>query len=80
VLQDRNQIGDDGAGGLGEGLKVNISLQKLLLVSHSVFYFELPVAEATQGEGGGGSGLHSRVSCRSITKSGTTVLEGWARG
>jgi hypothetical protein len=37
VLQDNNQIGDDGAGGLGEGLKVNISLQMLYLVRHFVF-------------------------------------------
>ncbi len=33
VLQDGNLIGDDGARGLGEGLKVNSSLQQLVLVS-----------------------------------------------
>ena len=33
VLQDGNFIGDDGARGLGEGLKVNSSLQQLVLVS-----------------------------------------------
>ena len=38
VLQGNNQIGDDGAGGLGEGLKVNSSLQYLLLVRHFVFF------------------------------------------
>ena len=56
VLQDHNQIGDDGAGGLGEVLKVNSSLQKLYLVS--LFFFVicliLVVAGAMQGEGGEG--------------------------
>ena len=32
-LQQYNQVGDAGAFGLGEGLKVNSSLQKLYLVS-----------------------------------------------
>jgi len=33
VLQDRNQIGDRGAEMIGEGLKLNSSLQELHLVS-----------------------------------------------
>ncbi len=55
VLQGHNQIGDCGAGGLGEALKVNSSLQLLFLVSHSVFDIDLLVAGATQdvvGEAG----------------------------
>ncbi len=41
-LQDHNQVGDAGAYGLGEGLKVNSSLEELNLVSgllHFLFYF-----------------------------------------
>jgi hypothetical protein len=37
VLQSNNQIGDDGAVRLGEGLKVNSSLQNFSLVRHFVF-------------------------------------------
>ncbi len=33
VLQERNRIGDAGAAGLGEGLKVNSSLQMLFFCS-----------------------------------------------
>ena len=33
VLQNQNQIGDAGAAGLGEGLKVNSSLQMLFFCS-----------------------------------------------
>jgi hypothetical protein len=54
VLQAENQIGDDGAGGLGEGLKVNSNLKKLYLVSHSVFDIGLLVAKAMQAEGADG--------------------------
>ena len=50
MLQNNNQIGDDGAGGLGEGLKVNSSLQRLTLVRHFVFDIDLFVAGALQGE------------------------------
>ncbi len=56
MLQDDNQIGDDGAVGLGEGLKVNSSLQELRLVRHFVFVLDLFVAGAMQGEGGEGVG------------------------
>ncbi len=41
-LQENNQVGDAGAYGLGEGLKVNSSLEELNLVSgllHFLFYF-----------------------------------------
>ena len=38
ALQDSNSIGDAGAGSIGEGLKVNSSLQKLYLV-RLVFQF-----------------------------------------
>ncbi len=48
ALQDRNQIGDRGACGLGEGLKANSSLQHLALVSRCIFLF----AETMQGGGG----------------------------
>ncbi len=41
VLQEHTQIGDDGAVGLGEGLKVNGSLQTLGLVRHFVFFYLL---------------------------------------
>ena len=37
MLQEYNQIGDVGAEGLGEGLKVNSCLQTLFLVRHFVF-------------------------------------------
>ena len=37
VLQDKNGIGDAGAAGLGEGLKVNSSLQRLWIVRLFVF-------------------------------------------
>jgi hypothetical protein len=37
VLQEANEIGDAGAAGLGEGLKVNSSLQKLHLVRLVIF-------------------------------------------
>lgn len=37
VLQQRNQVGGLGAFGLGEGLKVNSSLQKLYLVSTFIY-------------------------------------------
>jgi hypothetical protein len=48
VLQLGNQISDAGAAGLGEGLKVNSSLQILLLVRLFDFFF----VGAMQGEGG----------------------------
>ena len=80
MLQDNNQIGDDGARGLGEGLKVNSSLQDLFLVRHFVFCHCFVCCGGDGGRGMGGGGLHSRVCCRTIIKSGTTVLEGWARG
>jgi hypothetical protein len=38
VLQSNNRIGDDGARGLGEGLRVNSSLKMLYLVSFFVFF------------------------------------------
>jgi hypothetical protein len=56
VLQSRNPIWDDGAKGLGEGLKVNSSLLTLDLVRHFVFDVDLFVAGAMQGEGGEGEG------------------------
>ncbi len=34
MLQNNNEIGDDGAIGLGKGLKVNSSLKELNLVRH----------------------------------------------
>jgi hypothetical protein len=37
LLQKNNQIGDDGALGLGEGLKVNSSLQTIYLVRNYAF-------------------------------------------
>ncbi len=36
-LQDKNEIGDQGALSIGEGLKVNSSLQKLYLVRLVIF-------------------------------------------
>ncbi len=81
VLQDNNEIGDDGARGLGEGLKVNSSLRELLLVRHFVFLILILICcGGDAGRGRGGCGLHSRVCCRAITESGTTVPEGWAMG
>ena len=62
MLQRNNQIGDDGAGGLGEGLKVNSSLQELHLVRHFVFVIDLIVAGAMQGEGGEGPQRRRHVS------------------
>ena len=56
VLQDNNQIGNDGARGLCEGLKVNSSLKGLWLVRLSVFDIYLFVAGALQVEGGEGVG------------------------
>jgi hypothetical protein len=56
VLQENNRIGDGGAGGLGEGLKVNSNLQTLSLVRHFVFVLDLFVAGAMQGEGVEGEG------------------------
>ncbi len=56
MLQGGNRIGDDGAVGLGEGLKVNSSLQLLNFVRHFVFDIDLFVAGAMQGEGGEGVG------------------------
>jgi hypothetical protein len=62
VLQRYNQIGDDGAKGLGEGLKVNSSLRELDLVRHFVFDVDLFVAGAMQGEGGEGAQRLRHVS------------------
>ncbi len=50
VLQDKNQISDAGAAGLGEGLKVNSSLQELQLVR--LFDYCLFFVGAMRGEGG----------------------------
>ncbi len=50
VLQGSNQIGDDGAVGLGEGLKVNRSLTEINLVRRLFTSFDLIVAGAMQGE------------------------------
>jgi hypothetical protein len=50
VLQDKNQISDAGAAGLGEGLKVNSSLQGLALVR--LFDYCLFFVGAIRGEGG----------------------------
>ena len=58
MLQGNNQIGDDGARGLGEGLKVNSSLRLLHLVRHFVFDIVWFVAGAMQGERG--EGVQSR--------------------
>ncbi len=57
MLQGNNQIGDDGAVGLGEGLKVNSSLQKLYLVRPSCVCLIWFVAREMQGVGG------QRVGC-----------------
>jgi len=54
VLQQQNSIGDAGAAGLGEGLKVNSSLQALYLVRLFVLLFVC--VGAMQGEGGEGVG------------------------
>ena len=54
VLQSGNQISDAGAAGLGEGLKVNSSLQTLHLVR--LFDYCLFFVGAMRGEGGGGVG------------------------
>jgi hypothetical protein len=37
VLQENSQVGDDGARGLGEGLRVNSSLLQITLVSFLFF-------------------------------------------
>jgi hypothetical protein len=76
VLQINNQIGDDGARGLGEGLKLNSSLKELNLVGYFVFLIDLFVVGCDARKGMGGGGLHLRVCCRAITQLGTTVLEG----
>ncbi len=56
-IQNNNRIGGDGVVGLGEGLRVNSSLQKLYLVSlFFVICLILVVAVAMQGEGGEGMG------------------------
>ncbi len=49
VLQVGNQISDAGAAGLGEGLKVNSTLQGLYLVR--LFDYCLFFVGAMQGEG-----------------------------
>ena len=50
MLQGGNQISDAGAAGLGEGLKVNSSLQRLNLVR--LFDYCLFFVGAMRGEGG----------------------------
>ncbi len=62
VLQDRTGIGDAGAAGLAEGLKVNSSLPGLSLVRLFLFFVCFCGGDAGRGRGGGG--LHSRVCCR----------------
>ncbi len=54
MLQCENQISDAGAAGLGEVLKLNSSLQRLLLVR--LFDYCLFFVGAIQGEGGEGVG------------------------
>ncbi len=54
MLQSENQISDAGAAGLGEGLKVNSSLQGLYLVR--LFDYCLFFVGMIQGEGGEGVG------------------------
>ncbi len=56
MLQFNNQIGDDGARGLGEGLNLNSSLRSLLLVRHLFFHIDLFIAGVMQGEGVEGGG------------------------
>ncbi len=80
VLQANNRIGDDGARELGEGLKVNSILMTLGLVRHLVLLlFCLLRGRCREREGRGWAAL-TRLCCRPITESGTTVLESWARG
>ncbi len=54
MLQNKNQITDAGAAGLGEGLKVNRSLQRLHLVR--LFDYCLFFVGAMRGECGEGVG------------------------
>ena len=70
MLQNGNGIGDLGTVLIGEGLKVNRSLESLNLVRLVFFVF----ARAMQGEDGQGVRMHSRVCCRGITKLGTSGL------
>ena len=56
ATQNNNNVGDGGAKLIGEGLKVNSSLQELYLVRHFVFDIDLFVAGAMEGEGGEGIG------------------------
>ncbi len=56
AAQNGTKVGDGGAKLIGEGLKINSSLQRLFLVRHFVFDIDLFVAGAMQGEGGEGVG------------------------
>ena len=53
VLQDGNQIGDGGAEMIGEGLKVNSSLQELHLVRLFDYCLFFCGGDAGRGRGGG---------------------------
>ncbi len=59
-LQDSNEIGDQGAVSIGEGLKVNSSLQELHLVRLVIFICVLHCCVAAEGEGGGECAAVSR--------------------
>ena len=61
VLQDGNQIGDRGAEIIGEGLKVNSSLQKLYLVRLVIFICVCIVVLLLRERAGGESAEVSRV-------------------
>ncbi len=56
AMQHNTNVGDRGANLIGEGLKVNSSLQYLDLVRHLFLLFDLFVAGAMEGEGGEGVG------------------------
>jgi len=64
VLQSRNQIGDAGAAGLGEGLRVNSSLQELYLVR--LFVLSFVFVGVLQEEGGEGVGCTH--TCAAVRK------------
>jgi hypothetical protein len=70
LIQGGNAVGDIGAKMIGEGLKVNSSLQWLLLVRFFVF------VGTRWAAGRGGGRLHSRVCCRTIIKLEALGLQG----
>ncbi len=71
MLQHQNEIGDTGAECIGEGLKVNSSLQFLWLVSFLSFdlrWFEVCVCIEGKGEEGAGCSVRCFVCLRVVSR------------